>query len=90
MVPNIRALEIELAKPLPDLNILQDTRASLVDGVNYCNKYRNDLVTVASEFSNITRAISFSSAIDNVDTTIRQSNEILERVNKYNKDRESK
>ena len=90
MVPNIRALNIELDKSQPDINVLQDVRVSLVDGVNYCNKYRNDLVTIASEFSNITRALSFSSAVDKLDTTIKKSNEILERVTKYIKDNENK
>lgn len=77
-----------MAKPQPDLNVLQDVRVQLVDDVNYCNKYRNDLVTVASEFSKFTRAISFSSDVDYLDSIAKKSNEILERVNKHIKNNE--
>lgn len=51
--------------------------------IRLCERARPDLVTVANEFSNFTRTISFSSAIVSLDSTRKEAKEILERVKKY-------
>lgn len=80
---NMALLRLELTKPTPNLLVIKDAVNQLEIYIRLCEKARPDLVTVANEFSNFTRAISFSSAISTLDSTTKEARVLLERAKKY-------
>jgi hypothetical protein len=90
LVANIEAVEMELNKPQPDITVLRNLRRSILCNKSCAILSKEDLVTVDTPHSNLSTTLKILSALANLNSTVKKSEEMSERITKYLEDSKNK